>query len=129
MSPTPLYRIRRKARTSPAHTNTTKRTIKFLATSSDPRIQRIVLNSATDSVYKSICNAFFNIAENPDIQLSPKHRRLIRHHRPRIRKLLSNTLPIAKKRRVIQKGGAAFLGTILPIVLSSALSLLGTKFL
>ena len=42
----------------------TKRTVKFLATCHDPRIQRAVLQGASDSVYKSICNAFFIIAEN-----------------------------------------------------------------
>ena len=119
-----LYQIRNFK-----HKPSTKQTIKFLATCSDPKVQRVVLNSANDSVFKSICNAFLNLAENPQIQVSPNHTKLIARHSPRIRRLLSTKVPIRKKKVLIQKGGSLFLGTVLPMVISSALSFLGTRFL
>ena len=106
-----------------------KRTIKYLAEVGDPRIQRIVLNASRDSVYKSICNAFFNMAQNSDIKLSPKQRKLLKPFQARIGKLISPSLRIRQKRRIIQSGGGIFLGTVLPLVLSSALSLLGSSFI
>jgi hypothetical protein len=105
----------------------TKRTIKFLSSCGNTRVQRAVLNSADDSVYKSICNAFFNLAENPDIRISEQRKRQLKPHHFRIRKLISAKIPIRRKRILIQKGGGIFLGTILPIVLTTALSYLGSK--
>ena len=106
-----------------------KRTIKYLAEVGDPRIQRIVLNASKDSVYKSICNAFFNMAQNSDIKLSRRHRKLLKPFQDRIGKLISPKLRIRQKRKLIQSGGGIFLGTVLPLVLSSALSLLGSAFI
>ena len=130
MTTSPMYRIssrgKGKYRTSNA---SPKRTIKYLAEVGDPRIQRIVLNSSKDSVYKSICNAFFNLAQNSDIKLSTRQKRLLKPFQVRIKKLISPSVGIRQKKAVIQSGGGIFLGTILPLVLSTALSLLGTSFI
>lgn len=123
----PLYKIAYNKK--PSSLASTKRTVKFLGSCSDPRVQRIILKSANDSVYRSICNAFFNLAENPEISINPKHRKLLKSYNPRIKKLISPQVPVRKKRKIIQKGGAAFLGSILPLVLSTALSFLGSQFL
>ena len=122
----PLYRI---GQTRKSVQPNTKRTIKYLASCSDPRIQRLILNSAHDSVYKSICNAFFNVAENPEIKISPKKKNIFKAYNSRIRKLISPKIPIRQKKTLIQKGGAFFLSTIIPLVLKGALSILGSTFL
>lgn len=120
----PLYRIGNRREVQPD-----RRTIKFLAVCKDPRVQRMILQSASDSVYKSICNAFFNVAENPDVHLSNQQRRKFTKFRPLIEKLIQPKLKLARKRKIIQRGGGIFLAAILPAVISTALSFLGSAFL
>ena len=106
-----------------------KRTVKFLAVNPDPRVQRAVLNAAHDSVYKSICNAFFHIAQNPEIKIkSPRHRKLFHQNQARIRKIISPNIPIRQKRNLIQKGGGLFISSIIPLALTTAIQLLGSTF-
>ena len=121
----PVYRIGRKKDTRVA----TKRTVKFLATCTDPRIQRAILQGASDSVYKSICNAFFNIAENPDINLTKVQRKDFQRFNSVIRKLIAHQVPLNQKKKIIQRGGGPFLIALLPAVISTALSLIGSAFI
>ena len=128
----PAFRITRQKKQGggPLSAKSTKRTLKFLALTNNAQVQRIVLSAAHDSGYKSICNAFFNIAENPDIgKLSAKQQRLLKKHHPLIRRLLSPALSLERKRRIIQRGGGVFLASVLPMILSSAISFLGSAFL
>ena len=121
----PAYKIARKNHRSKS---ATKQTIKYLAVCQDPNIRRIILKSASDSVYKSICNAFFNVAENPEFVLGRGQRKLLKKHNPLIHQLVARDIPIKKKRHLIQKGGGIFLAAVLPAVLSTAISLLGSAF-
>ena len=107
----------------------TKRTVKYLAVCHNSRIQREVLRAAPDGVYKSICNALFNIAENPDINIPKQHRTNLRKHQTLIKKLIAPKLPLPHKRKIIQRGGGVFLAALLPVVLSTALSYLGSAFI
>ena len=120
----PVYKIAHGTAINP-----TKRTIKYLGVCNDARLQLEILKRAPDPVYKSICNAFFNVAENPDINLSPKQRRVLIHHQPIIRKILAPKVKLRAKRRIIQRGGGFFLATLLPAVISTALSFLGSTFI
>lgn len=119
----PVYRIANRHDQRPD-----KRTVKYLATCRDPRVQRMVLQCASDSVYKSICNAFFNIAENPDIKLPIGQKKNLKRFQPLIKKIIEPKISLLRKRRLIQKGGGFFLGAILPTVISAALSFLGSAF-
>lgn len=121
----PAYKVGRKKDTRAA----TKRTVKYLATCTDPRVQRAILQGASDSVYKSICNAFFNVAENPDINLTTVQRKRFQKYNPVIRKLIAPQVPLNKKRKIIQRGGGPFLIALLPSVISTALSLIGSAFI
>lgn len=121
----PLYRI---ARRKDQRNQQDGRTVKYLAVCKDPRIQRMILQSASDSVYKSICNAFYNVAENPGINLSERQRRNFQKHRRLIEKLIQTKQKIARKRQLVQHGGGIFLAAVLPAVISTALSFLGTSF-
>jgi len=89
----------------------------------------MILKSASDSVYKSICNAFFNIAQNPDINLPINQRKNLKRYNKNIQQLIDPQVKILKKRQLIQRGGGFFLATLLPTVLSTALQLLGTAFI
>ena len=89
----------------------------------------MILRSASDSVYKSICNAFFNLAENPDINLATKQRRILHRHNGLILKIVSPLVKIQRKKRLIQRGNGIFLAALLPAVLSTALSFLGSAFI
>ena len=120
---TPMYKIARKGQ------NPTKRIVKLIGLSSDPRLQHFLLQRSPDSVFKSICNAFYNIAENPDIQI-PKGRRIkLAKYNKVIQKLIAKDIPLVRKRRIIQRGGGIFLAAILPAVISTALSYLGSSFI
>ena len=126
----PAFRITRKKQGGLNSAKATKRTLKFLSLSNNPQVQRIVLNAAHDSVYKAICSAFFNIAENPEIgPLTVKNRRLLKKFHPLIRRIISPALSLRRKRSVIQRGGGIFLASVLPMILSSAISFLGSAFL
>ena len=107
----------------------TKRVVKFLGICQDPRLQLRILQQAPDSVYKSICNAFYNIAQNPDFQLPIKHRHRFSKYNRIITNIISPQVSIKKKRKIIQRGGFPFLGVILPAVISTALSFIGSKFI
>lgn len=105
-----------------------KRTIKFMAQCKDPTVQRMLLQSANDSVYKAICNAFLNVAQNSDIKLPPAQQRKLKRFNPLIQKIISSSVHLKRKRRLIQRGGGLFLAAILPAVLTTALSFLGSAF-
>ena len=102
-----------------------KPAIKFLASFKDNEIQRQVLKNGPNSLIKSICNAALN-AEQGDIRLSQRQKQILRNNRHLIQNLTSRQLTIPRKRKIIgQQGGA--LGAIIPIILSTVLSALGTK--
>ena len=107
----------------------TKRTLKFLAICRNPDIQKRIIKSAPDSIIKGICNAAFNIQQNPDIKLSNKEKLLFRRYKLKIGKLTHPRIPIAKKRRIIQTGGGHFLIALVPALLTTALSTLGSAFI
>ena len=115
------YKVKRPA-------TQTKVILKYLALRKDSKLQRITLQKAPDGVYKSICNAFKNIAENPDIPLSKFQKNKYRKHKKLISCLISPQVKLPQKKRLIQKGGGLFLAALIPAAISTALSLFGTSF-
>jgi aspartate carbamoyltransferase regulatory subunit len=101
-----------------------KRTIKYLATCTDPRAYSAVARAAPDSTIRAISNAALNI-EQGDIHLPPKLKTLFRKHRKHISTLSSASTSLARKRKVIQsqKGGFFFI----PALLGAALGAVGGK--
>jgi len=77
----------------------------------DPRVQRNILQKAPDAVYKSVCNAFYNVAENPEINLKKLDRKTLARYQPIIRKIVAPTVKIRQKRKIIQRGGGFFFGS------------------
>jgi quercetin dioxygenase-like cupin family protein len=103
-----------------------KRTLKYLATCTDPRAYIAVTRAAPARAIQDICNAAFNV-EQGDIHLSPKQKALFRTHRKDIATLTSPRVTLARKRKVIvsQKGGFFFI----PALISAAIGALGSTLL
>ena len=122
----PYYKI---AKNKSNQIKTVKRTIKFLAIPHNQKIQKEILKTTPDSVIKAICNAAYNIHQNQELHLTPTQKTLFRKHRQAIYKLTSPIISIPKKRRIIQRGGSLFLVGLLPAILSTAISALGSAFI
>ena len=113
-----------------------KRTVKYLATTRNPRIQQLILRSTPASVIKSICNAALN-AQRGEIRLTPSEKRTLAKHRDLIAALVDEQSSIERKRSKLisstspsalkQKGKG--IGALIPILLSTVLSTLGSTFL
>jgi hypothetical protein len=100
---------------------TVKRTVKYLATCTNPRAVRECLRAAPDSVVKCICNAAYNV-ERGDVVLTPKQKALFGKHRKIIAKLTSHTGSLQAKRKVLQSQKGGF---IIPALIGAAISALG----
>ncbi len=113
----------------PATLLETKRTIKFLSIPHSKAINLQILKSARPPVIKAICNAAYNLEQNPNLPLNPKAKAFFRAHKGRISQLTNPKLSVAKKRKILQTGGSPFLIALLPAILSTAISFLGSTFL
>ncbi len=121
----PYYKIAKQIPKSAV----TKRTIKFLAIPHSQKIHKEIVKNASDPIIKAICNAAYNIQQNPDIDLAPSHKRLFARHRKQIYTLTDPKIAISRKRKIIQTGGNPFLIALLPALLSTAISALGSAFI
>ena len=99
--------------------------MKFLSSCKDPKIIKQILRSADKAVVKEICNAAYNITEG-DLPLSQKEKQLFRKRRPVIRFLTSKTLGFSGKQKRIQRGGLPILAALIPFILSTVLSSVGS---
>ena len=104
-----------------------KRTIKFIACSPGPDIERRILKRSPDGVIKAIANAALNVREG-DIVLTPAQQLLFSNKHKVFDQLVDKSKSLVYKRNLIlrQKGGAFPL--IVPI-LQSALLGLGSAFI
>ena len=113
--------------------SSTKRTIKYLATTRNPRIQQQILKSSPATVIKSICNAALN-AQRGEVRLTQAEKRLLAKHRALIDELVDQARPLESKRKSLVRNAAQNqkgkgLVALLPILLSTVLSTLGSGFL
>ena len=105
-----------------------KRTIKFLSVCTNPLVRQQILRQASVSTVKGLCNALYNIAENPDIKVGRGLKRVLKQNRETVGDLISPKVAIKTKRKIVQTGGGLFLATVLPLILSTALSAIGSRF-
>ena len=99
-----------------------KRAFKLLAVCRDPRVRKSIITHSPDALIKTICNAALNV-ERGEIVLTKKQKEALRKYKSQINKLTSRTIPVAKKRKILNQKGGAF--PIIPLILSAALSALG----
>ncbi len=104
-----------------------KKTIKYLSICQDPRIQRRILRISPNPIIKSICNAALNIERGP-LQLTKTHKKLLSNNRPQIHTIANSGNTISQKRKILIQGGNGILA-ILPLILSTVLSSLGSTFM
>ena len=104
-----------------------KKTIKFLSVCKDPRIIRGVLKRSPNNVIKTLCNATINAAQG-EINLKKHDRKTLSRHRKFIASLIKRGETVEKKRKLlVQKGGGPILAAVLPIVLNTVLSAIGSR--
>ena len=99
-----------------------KRAFKLLSVCRDPRVRKSIIAHSPDALVKTICNAALNV-ERGEVVLNKKQKAELGKYRSQIAKLTSRSIPIAKKRKILNQKGGAF--PIIPILLSAALSTLG----
>ena len=103
----------------------TKRTIKFLSVCRDPKVVNQILRKADKSLVKGICNAAYNVSRG-DIPLTRQRKRHFARYRQVFNKLTSSKIGLHQKRKSIQRGGG-LVSTIVPILLSTVLTALGSR--
>ena len=102
-----------------------KRTIKYLAVCREPKIIISILNNSPDNVIKSICNAAVNAAKG-SVAFNKKQKRSLSSHRPFIHHLIQKGESVQQKRRLLLSQRENLLADLIPTLLSSVLSSLGT---
>ena len=103
-----------------------KDTIKFLSFCQDKRIHKDILSRAPPNVITRIYDAALNVREGQVI-LSKKQKQLLARHRKTIEKLLTKSVPVERKRRVLVQQGGGIAAVIIPVILSAVLEALGSK--
>jgi hypothetical protein len=110
---------------------TSKHLVKLLADcKSNPRLFKLLLQSAPDQSIKTICNAALNLSCNPSVKIPQKIKRKLRTHKKIISKLISKNISVSKKRELLtrQHGGAfPLLATLIPAAISFLGSALFSK--
>ena len=105
--------------------NPVKNTIKFLSFCQDPQIHKDILSRAPANVIKGICNATLNCGCG-DIKLSGRQKRVLRRHRKFISGLINKEIPLEHKRKILVQHGGGIAAAIIPLILSTVLSTLGS---
>lgn len=100
-----------------------KRTLKYLAVNKDRKTHDAVIARSPDSVVRMLSDVSLNALKNPSIHLSNERKKLFKRHRASIATLASPDISIATKRKILQKGGFAWI----PAILGSVLGALGSK--
>ena len=103
-----------------------KNTVKFLSFCQDSLIHKDILSRAPVNVIKSICNAALNCQAGP-VPLSKGQKQILRKHRKIINTLVQKEVPLERKRQVLVQHGGGIAALILPVILSTVLSALGSK--
>jgi hypothetical protein len=101
-----------------------KRTIKFIATCTDPRAYTAVTRAAPVGVISNICNAALH-AEQGDVHLMPNQKGLFRTHREETATLASPLVSFARKPKLIESHKGGFFS--IPALIGAALGAIGSK--
>ena len=102
-----------------------KQTIKFLSFCQDPQLQKGIIGRAPPNVLKAICNAAYN-AQRGEVKLTTLQKRILKKHSGVIHKLVDRNVSLDRKRRVLTQSGGCIIAAVIPILLSSVLSSLGS---
>ena len=107
---------------------TLTKTIKFLSVCQNPRVVSHIIAKSPDSLVKSICNAAINAAQG-EVVLKKKAKRVLSSNRQFIQNLIKKGESVQKKKRILCQRGGSIAATVLPPLLRSVLSSIGTAFI
>ena len=102
------------------------RTIKYLALCREARIIRTILRNSPDNLIKSICNAAANAAQG-SVVFTNYQKITLAKHRNLITKLIQKGDSVKEKRRILLRQTETTLKTLIPALLNSVLTSLGTS--
>jgi hypothetical protein len=105
-----------------------KKTLKFLSVCKNPQLVAQIIAKSPDSVVKAICNAALNAAQG-EVELPKKTKKVLAKNRQFIHNLIKKGEPIHKKRRIICQTGGNISGTVLPPLLRSVFTSIGSGFI
>lgn len=98
--------------------------VKNLSVCYEPKEYNAAIKAAPDNVIKTICNAALNVQKNKRVHLSPAHRALFKRHSSAIERLVSKSVALSKKRKILQQRGGAFW---IPALIGAAISTIGSS--
>ena len=101
------------------------RTIKYLALCREPRIILSILRNSPENLIKSICNAAANAAKG-SVVFNRDQKKALAKHRNLITHLIQKGEGVKQKRKILLKQSETTLKTLIPALLDSVLSSLGT---
>ena len=107
---------------------TLTKTIKFLSVCQNPRVVSNIIAKSPDSLVKSICNAAINAAHG-EVVLKKKAKRVLSSNRQFIQNLIKKGESVQKKKRILCQRSGSISATVLPPLLRSVLSSIGTAFI
>lgn len=81
--------------------------------------RKTLISNATTNDINSVCEACLNILKG-NVPITRHHKQKLKKHKTAIRRLVSKSVPVKKKKIIIQKGG------FLPIILGALAPVLGS---
>ena len=75
-------------------------------------LQKRILDKASPELIRCLCDCAHNVLQG-NVEISHHHKRKLKSHKTKLRKLADRKVALKTKRRIIQKGG------FLPILLSA----------
>ena len=105
-----------------------KKTLKFISLCKNPKTVAQIISKSPDSVIKAICNAALNASQG-DVSLNKKSKRVLSKHRQFIQSLLKKGDPIQKKRKVLLETGGNISGLVVPPLLRTVFTSIGSGFI
>jgi hypothetical protein len=105
-----------------------KKTLKFLSVCKNPHLVGEIIAKSTDSVLKAICNAALNAAQG-EVALPKKTKKVLSKNRQFIETLIKKGEPIKNKKKLLCQTGGSISGAVLPPLLRSVFTSIGSGFM
>ena len=91
----------------------------YLAGLKGRKLNRVLKSACDQDLTKAICECSLNVL-NGHVKLSPPQLSKLKKHKKKLRILANKSIPISRKKAVVQQGGfiAPLLGAVLPVLAS-----------
>ena len=88
--------------------------LKLLCSASSPQRRQLV-RIANDNQIQSVCECAHNLLRR-NVSLSPRQIAELRKHKTLVYKLADKSIPVAKKRRVLEQSGGGIAAILIPVI-------------